>query len=136
MAEGFARRYGSDVLDASSAGFSPASIVQLLTKKVMEAKNINIDDQYPKDLGSIDVPSLDMIVNISGRKLPARMPIETREWKIEDPIGRSEELYEKVRDEIEHLVMRLILDLRREAKKAEPPTDEREGAGRSMRRAK
>ena len=84
----------------------------------MEAKNINIDDQYPKDLGSVDMPSLDMIVNISGRKLPARMPIEVREWKIEDPIGRSEEIYEKVRDELEHLVMRLILDLRRDAKKA------------------
>ncbi len=119
MAEGFARRYGSDVLEPLSAGFAPAAIVQPLTKKVMEAKNINIDDQYPKDLGMIDVPSLDMIVNISGQKLPARMPIEVREWKIEDPIGRSEELYEKVRDELEHLVMRLILDLRRDAKKAE-----------------
>ena len=124
MAEGFARRYGSDVLEAQSAGFAPASIVQLLTKKVMEAKNINIDDQYPKDLGSIDVPSLDMVVNISGRKLPARMPIEVREWKVEDPIGKNEELYENVRDQLEHLVMRLILDLRREAKKAETSASE------------
>lgn len=126
MAEGFARRYGSDVLEPLSAGFAPASIVQPLTKKVMEAKNIKIDDQYPKELGSIDLPTLDMIVNISGRKLPARMPIEVRDWKIEDPIGRSEEIYEKVRDQLEHLVMRLILDLRREAKKAELPTAERE----------
>ena len=125
MAEGFARRYGSDVLEPLSAGFAPASIVQPLTKKVMEAKNINIDTQYTKDLGSIDVPSLDMIVNISGRKLPARMPIEVRDWKIEDPIGRSEELYEKVRDELEHLVMGLILDLLREAKKAEAAAAER-----------
>lgn len=128
MAEGFARRYGSDVLEALSAGFAPASIVQPLTKQVMEAKNINIDAQYPKDLGSIDVPSLDMIVNMSGRKLPARMPIEVREWKIEDPIGRSEDIYEKVRDEIEHRVMRLILDLRREAKKNEEPASERESS--------
>jgi arsenate reductase len=136
MAEGFARKYGSDVLEPSSAGFSPASIVQPLTKKVMEAKNINIDDQYPKDLGSIDIPSLDLIVNISGRKLPARMPIEVRDWKVEDPIGRSEELYEKVRDQLEHLVMRLILDLRREAKKAEGPPPEHEGAGRLLPRGK
>lgn len=45
MAEGFARKYGSDVLEAASAGLSPASIVQPLTRKVMEAKNINIDGQ-------------------------------------------------------------------------------------------
>ena len=136
MAEGFARRYGADVLEPSSAGFSPAAIVQPLTKTVMEAKNINIDAQFPKDLGSIDVPSLDMIVNMSGRKLPARMPIELRDWKIEDPIGRSEEVYLKVRDEIEHLVMRLILDLRREARKSEAPPPEPQGLGGRLRRAK
>ncbi len=136
MAEGFARRYGADVLEPSSAGLAPASIVQPLTKTVMEAKNINLDAQYPKDLGSVDVPGFDMIVNMSGRKLPARIPIEVRDWKIEDPIGRSEEIYLKVRDEIEHLVMRLILDLRREARKAEGPPPARNGSGRSARRAK
>ena len=136
MAEGFARKYGSDVLEAQSAGFSPAPIVQLLTKKVMEAKNINIDDQYPKDLGTIDIPSLDLIVNISGRKLPTRLPIEVREWKVEDPIGRSEELYEKVRDQLEHLVMRLILDLRRDEKKAQAGTPVRDGIARVLRSVK
>jgi protein-tyrosine-phosphatase len=114
MAEGFARIYGADVIEPQSAGFSPAPIVQPLTKKVMEAKNIKIDDQYPKDLGSIDVPSLDLIINMSGTKLPARMPIEVRDWKVEDPIGRLEEVYIMVRDQIEMLVMRLILELRKE----------------------
>ena len=113
MAEGFARTYGSDVLEPFSAGFSPAAIVQPLTRKVMEAKNINIDEQYPKDLGGIDVPSIELIVNMSGTKLPSRMPIEVREWKIDDPIGKSEEVYESVRDQIENQVMQLILELRR-----------------------
>lgn len=135
MAEGFARRYGSDVLEPMSAGFSPAQIVQPLTKKVMEAKNINIDEQFPKDLGAIDVPSLDIIVNISGKALPPKIPIEVREWKIEDPIGKSEELYLKVRDQLEHLVMRLILDLRRDAKKIADPSPERE-SGRTLRNEK
>jgi protein-tyrosine-phosphatase len=122
MAEGFARRYGSDVMEVESAGFSPAAIVQPLTKKVMEAKNINIERQLPKSLDSVNVSSFDLIVNMSGTKLPARMPIEVRDWKIEDPIGRPEEFYIKVRDEIENQVMRLILELRRELRKdAEPP---------------
>lgn len=119
MAEGFARRYGSDVIEPFSAGFSPALIVQPLTKKVMEAKNINIDAQFPKDLSMIDVPDIDLIVNMSGTKLPPRMPTEVRDWKIEDPIGKAEDVYVTVRDQIENLVMQLILELRREARGSE-----------------
>jgi protein-tyrosine-phosphatase len=114
MAEGFARTYGSDVMTVASAGLSPAPIVQLLTKKVMQDKNINIDSQFPKSLDDVDVSSFDLIINMSGMKLPAaRMPIEMREWKVEDPIGRSEEVYNAVRDQLEMAVMRLILELRR-----------------------
>jgi protein-tyrosine-phosphatase len=115
MAEGFARRYGSDVMEPASAGVSPAAIVQALTKQVMQAKNINIDEQYPKDLGSLDVASFDLIVNMSGAKLPASIPIEVREWNVEDPIGRSEEIYCAVCDKIERLVVSLIVELRRQA---------------------
>jgi len=118
MAEGFARRYGPDVMEPASAGLSPASIVQPLTKKVMEEKNINIDSQYPKNLNSLPVRSFDLIVNMSGNKLPARMPMEVRTWHIEDPIGQPEEVYIAVRDQIEMQVMLLILELRREAAKA------------------
>jgi arsenate reductase len=121
MAEGFARKYGSDVLEPASAGFSPANIVQPLTKKVMEAKNINIDDQVPKDLDQVGVAQFDLIVNMSGNKLPERMPVEVREWSVQDPIGQSEDIYIQVRDQLEHQVMRLILELRRDARKRVEP---------------
>lgn len=119
MAEGFARRYGSDVLEAFSAGISPAAVVQPLTHKVMEEKNIRLDSQFPKSLDSIEVSNLDLIVNISGVKLPKRLTIPVQEWKIEDPIGRDEETYVAVRDQIEMAVMRLILDLRKQARNEE-----------------
>ncbi|MBV9611230.1 MAG: hypothetical protein JO091_02105 [Acidobacteriaceae bacterium] len=119
MAEGFARKYGSDVMEPFSAGLSPAAIVQPLTKTVMEEKNINLDAQYPKSLDAVDVSGCDLIVNMSGVKLPTRMPIEVREWRVEDPIGRDEETYIAVRDQIEMAVMRLILDLRKEARNGE-----------------
>jgi arsenate reductase (thioredoxin) len=119
MAEGFARKYGSDVLEAASAGTAPASIVQPLTKKVMEAKNINLDSQSPKGLNSVPLRSFDLIVNMSGSSLPVRVPVPVREWPIADPIGCSEEVYEAVRDQIEMRVMHLILELRRE--NAKPP---------------
>jgi arsenate reductase len=116
MAEGFARRYGSDVMEVHSAGLAPASIVQPLTKKVMEAKNINIDDQYPKDLATAPTAKMDVLINMSGSKLPVQGRMEVQEWKVEDPIGQSEELYIQVRDQIENLVMRLILQLRKETR--------------------
>jgi protein-tyrosine-phosphatase len=106
-------------MEAASAGLSPAGIVQPLTKKVMEAKNINIDDQHPKSLNSVPVRSFDVIVNMSGTKLPVRVPMEVRNWSVEDPIGCSEEVYLAVRDQIEMQVMLLILELRREAAKSE-----------------
>ncbi len=120
MAEGFAARYGSDVLQAVSAGLAPAPIVQDLTKKVMLDKNININHQYPKDLASVDPATFDILVNMSGRKLAARSAADTRDWKVEDPIGKEESVYVAVRDQIEMLVMQLILQLRREMNPPEP----------------
>jgi protein-tyrosine-phosphatase len=116
MAEGFARKYGSDVMEPASAGLAPALIVQPLTKKVMSERNINIDDQRPKDLGMLELKNFDLIVNMSGAKLPPRIPIEVREWKVEDPIGQPEEVYIAVRDQIENAVMRLILEFRRQTR--------------------
>jgi arsenate reductase (thioredoxin) len=114
MAEGFAKQYGSDVMNAKSAGLSPAAIVQPLTFQTMEEKNVKLDGQCPKDLSSITISDFDLLVNMSGVKLPSRIPLTVREWKIEDPIGRSEEVYREVRDQIEDLVMRLILEFRRD----------------------
>lgn len=117
MAEGFARKYGSDVMEPASAGLAPASIVQPLTKKVMSARKIDIDGQYPKNLDSVDIRTFDLIVNMSGSTLPAgRLPMQIREWNVEDPIGQTEEVYCAVRDQIENEVMRLILELRKEAR--------------------
>jgi arsenate reductase (thioredoxin) len=124
MAEGFARRYGSDIMEVRSAGLAPASIVQSLTKKVMEQKNINIDDQYPKDLVTIPMAGLDLMINMSGSKVSLQGPMQIQEWQIEDPIGKSEELYIQVRDQIENLVMRLILQLRKEARSLAVPKKE------------
>ena len=116
MAQGFAACYGSDVMQAESAGLSPAAIIQPLTYEVMQEKNVSLDGQFAKDLASVGVANFQMLVNMSGVKLPSRIPIEVRDWKVEDPIGREVEVYREVRDQIEHLVMHLILELRRETK--------------------
>jgi protein-tyrosine-phosphatase len=42
--------------------------------------------------------------------MDAGVPVEV--WEIEDPFGRTEETFRKVRDEIEMRVMHLILRIR------------------------
>jgi len=128
MAEGFAKCYGSDVMEAQSAGLAPAAIVQPMTKKVMEAKNINLNHVYPKDLGAVDLQSFDLIVNISGRKMPINSALEVQDWNVEDPIGKDESVYVAVRDKIEMMVMRLILDLRKKASPERAPRKPRNSA--------
>jgi arsenate reductase (thioredoxin) len=130
MAEGFARAYGSDVIEPVSAGLAPAAIIQPLTKQVMEAKNISLEDQHAKDLSQIDLQNIDLIVNMSGRPLPPDLPVEVREWRIRDPIGCDEATYVAIRDQIEHLIMGLILDLRRENRPAKRPPSLRSMLGR------
>ena len=117
MAEAFAKAYGVDVMNVASAGLSPAPIIQPLTYEVMQEKDLSLDGQFAKDLGSVGVADFEILVNMSGVRLPNRIPIQVREWKVEDPIGREMETYREVRDQIENLVMRLILELRRESKK-------------------
>jgi arsenate reductase len=117
MAEGFARKYGSDVMSAWSAGLSPAPIVQPLTIEVMLRKNIDIQDQFPKSVHELELNAFDVIVNLSGMPLPASPRAETLVWKVTDPMTQGEDVYLQVRDQIEGLVMQLILQIRRQTKR-------------------
>ena len=71
-------------MELASAALAPASIMQPVTKKVMEAKNISLETHFPKDLEHVPLSGFDLIVNISGRKLPT--PCRSRSvsgrWKI------------------------------------------------------
>ena len=119
MAQGFAAAYGKDVMVAQSAGLAPAEGVSGLTRKVMLAKNIKLDNHFPKAISEIGISGFDLVVNISGYDLPVKPAAPVREWQVEDPIGAKEEIYCKVRDQIEQLVMNLILEFRRERSRKE-----------------
>lgn len=113
MAEGFARKYGGDVLAVWSAGLAPAPIVQPLTIEVMAQKNIDITAQFPKSVHELELNAFDVIFNMSGVPLPAAVRAEVRAWTVADPMTQAEEVYVRVRDQIEGLVMQYILELRR-----------------------
>ena len=113
MAEGFASRYGGDVLVAESAGLRPAGFVVKETVQSMAEKNIDISSHFSKELRLDQANASDLIVNMSGYRLPDGISAPAIEWDVRDPIGESNEVYARVRDQIEGLVIDLIGDLRR-----------------------
>jgi arsenate reductase len=121
MAEGFATKYGVDVLRAWSAGLAPAPIIQPQTVDVMGLRNIDIQEQFPKSIHELELNAFDLIVNMSGQPLPTGVRGEVREWDVADPMLHTEEVYIGVRDKIEGLVMQLILDLRRKGRMVSMP---------------
>jgi arsenate reductase len=115
MAEGFARRYGGDVIEPASAGLAFGYAIPPLTYKVMQEKNIGLKDQFPKNVDELSCKDYDLIINMSGYKLPRFLQGGVEEWEVVDPMGLDETVFRETRDDIENRVMRLILQMRRDA---------------------
>ena len=111
MAEAFARAYGGDILIASSAGLSPASMIPPLTRKVLADRNISTADQFPKGMEIAAHERFDVVVNLSGLPLTLSAA-RSLTWQVKDPVGYGEPIFRNVAAQIEELVMRLILELR------------------------
>jgi arsenate reductase len=111
MALGLAQHYGSDVMWAESAGVYPINRVDPFSIRAMQDRNIDISEHFPKGLDEVDANSFDLIVNMSGQKLPgAQMYVE--DWNVPDPITKSGDDFKRTADLLEQMVMRLILQLR------------------------
>lgn len=113
MAEGFAHEYGGDIVAAESAGLAPAGVVVEETIWAMAQKSVDISSQYSKAFRLDEANECDVVVNISGLRLPEGVSAPVLEWDVRDPIGQSEDVYAKVRDQIEALVTDLIWKFRR-----------------------
>jgi len=121
MAEAFAGSLGRDVMTADSAGLMPVFELPKTTAQVMQEKGIDISEQFPKSVGSLDLKSYDLVVNMTGLVVPALASATTRNWVVPDPVGQSDAVLREVRDEIESLVMGLVLELRRQQTQQEHP---------------
>ncbi|MGA2714562.1 MAG: arsenate reductase ArsC [Bryobacteraceae bacterium] len=117
MAEGFANHYGSDVLRALSAGLAPTQTIPPDTVEAMSEMNVDLSAHVPRPYDPFEAVDCDVVVNMAGFRLPGPAPKEVIEWDVQDPFGASIEAYRTVRDDLEQRVMRLILELRRRAKR-------------------
>jgi protein-tyrosine-phosphatase len=110
--QAFARKYGSDVIEPSSAGLSPALNTHSLTRAVLMEKNVDLGDHIPRRFRDLDPNKYDLIVNISGEKLPPTLSVPVENWDVEDPMGGDQDEFRRAMEELEMLVMRLILRIR------------------------
>lgn len=113
MAEGFALKYGADVMDVASAGLSPISFVDPLTVKTMKDWGIDISSQYPKSMADAPFQPWDLIVNISGLPMPPGFGGQLLVWNVRDPFRLGEQVFQEVARQVEGLVQALVLALRR-----------------------
>jgi len=108
MAEGFANKFGSHIIEAYSAGTARYSQVKPLAVKVMEQSGIDMSNHYPKLLS--DIPAnIDILVTMGcGVECPY-LPCSHREdWGLVDPSGGPIEGFENTRDIIKEKVLDLI----------------------------
>jgi arsenate reductase len=129
MAEGFARTYGADVMIAASAGLGPAMSVARDTKAAMAEKGIDLRDHFPKAIRHLGRAQFDLVINMSGSEiLPEQVPgAAIVEWDVDDPVSMTFQEHCRIRDRIETLVMKLVLDLRDAPKE---PRMRGQGSGR------
>jgi len=111
LAEAFARAYGADVIDAHSAGLTPAMEVAPLTKQILVERNLGADDLFPKGMDLAAKEHYQILVNMTGKaiSLPGARVLH---WQVEDPVGKSEEQFRAIAAQVERLVQRLVLELR------------------------
>ncbi len=114
MAEAFARAYGRDVMVPASAGLAPASRIAPDTLSAMDERGIDLRDHFPKSIRHLGRIEFDLVINMSGERLPSPMKCPVKEWDVEDPVSLSYEDHCAVRDDIERRVMDLVLQFRRE----------------------
>jgi arsenate reductase len=117
MAEGLANHYGGDVLKAASAGLAPVPAIVPDTVRAMDELNVDVSSHVPRRYDPFEAGEYDIVVNMAGFKLPGPAPKALVEWQVNDPYGGPADVYRTVRNDLEQRVMRLILDLRREAKR-------------------
>lgn len=108
MAEGFAKKYGRDILEIYSAGTYPVERVNPNAVEVMKEIGIDLSEQYPKMLK--DIPeNIDIAITMGCIKgCPV---VDTKfedDWGLDDPDGKPLQEFRRVRDIVEEKVKELV----------------------------
>ncbi len=96
---------------AESAGIERAEKIDEKVKEILEKRGLIVKDK-PKSLKDVDLGDYDSIITVCEESLCIVLSHKRLlKWNIEDPVGKSEEVYERVFMEIEERVKELLREL-------------------------
>jgi arsenate reductase len=116
MAEGLARAFHGDVVDAVSAGSRPAGWVHPMAVRAMAEIGIDISDHWSKGADEFLDQPFDLVVTVCDSAArdcphwPAAKRIE--HWPIEDPSFTGYDAFGECRDELQRRIDELVAGLR------------------------
>src|SRR5690348_10471558 len=116
MAEALARKHG---INARSAGTIPSTQINPTVVDVMRERGIDLSSNHPKTLTPELIRDASLVITMGcsieeacPKPIIAQMQKKLVEWHIEDPKGRSLDEVRRIRDEIEHKIMKLPAHVR------------------------
>ena len=115
MAEAFFNSMAEGKARAASAGTQPADEVNPIAAKVMKEAYIDISGKKPKMLTLEMLQSAGRVITMGcgddpAGICPARI-VETEDWDLEDPKGKSVEKVREIRDTIKAKVINLLKEM-------------------------
>lgn len=114
MAEGYGRAWGSEVMEAESAGTYAIGFINDPVIEVMREEGIDISDRHPRQLNRGMVENADLVIALGGNPeqlFPDLLKDKLIIWPTPDPFGDSIERTREIRDMIKSRVTDLIIDL-------------------------
>ena len=111
MAEAFARMYGSDAVEALSAGSAPSGRINPKAMRFMAELGYDLAAHVSKSLDQID-GEFDAVVTMGcGDRCPWVSAKRREDWQLPDPRDMDDERYRALRDEISARVKQLLAEL-------------------------
>lgn len=114
MAEGFAKTLGGGKIHVTSCGLE-ASRVHPTAIEIMQEIGIDITDQTSDPIEAFKPEDYDVVISLCGCGVNLPPDWVTREifadWQLEDPDGKSLDVFREVRDQIQARVEGLLAQL-------------------------
>jgi protein-tyrosine-phosphatase len=114
MAEAFARRLASDVIDAYSAGSRPSGEINPKAIQSMQDLGYDLSQQRSKSLGEIPRTKFDYVISMGcGDECPFIPAVHHEDWDIPDPKDMPLNEFRQIRNMIRERVEALAMDITR-----------------------
>ena len=115
VAEAFFNQLAKGKAQAYSAGTQPADTVNSVVVEAMREVGIDISGNKPKALTMDMVEKADKMITMGcGAEAEAVCPasfVETEDWSLEDPEGKTLQQVRRIRTEINNRVVKLLAEL-------------------------